>query len=117
MGNYRDRLDIIADILNVAREEARKTQIMYQANLSYKVLQRYLAEIVDASLVIFENNDQRYRLTDKGHEFLDAYKDYARSSKSMEKHLNDFSTKKKALESLCPEKEFSSFTDDETINI
>ena len=75
---------------------------MYQANLSYKVLQRYLTEIVEASLVIFENHDQRYKLTEKGHEYLDAYKDYSRCSKNMEKHLYDFSIKKKALEKLCP---------------
>lgn len=106
MVNYRDRLDIIADILNVASREAKKTQIMYQANLSYKVLQRYLSEVVEASLVRFEDNEQIYQLTDKGHEYLDAYKDYFRCSKSMEKHLNDFSAKKRVLENLCPVKQF-----------
>ena len=75
---------------------------MYQANLSYKVLQRYLSEIVEASLVTFEDSDQRYKLTVKGHEYLDAYKEYARCSRTMEKHLNDFSTKRKVLENLCP---------------
>jgi predicted transcriptional regulator len=100
--NYRDRLDIIADILNVASREAKKTQIMYQANLSYKVLQRYLSEIVTASLVKFEDTKQCYMLTGKGHEYLDAYKEYARYSKTMEKRLNDFSTKRKILENLCP---------------
>jgi predicted transcriptional regulator len=103
--NYRDRLDIIADILNVASREAKKTQIMYQANLSYKVLQRYLNEITEASLVEFQNLKQCYQLTFKGHEYLDAYKDYSRCSKSMEKRLNEFSTKRKVLESLCPIKE------------
>ena len=102
MVNYRDRLDIIADILNVASREAKKTQIMYQANLSYKVLQRYLSEILTASLVKFENSKQCYMLTGKGHEYLDAYKEYARYSKTMEKRLNDFSTKRKILENLCP---------------
>lgn len=102
MVNYRDRLDIIADILNVASREAKKTQIMYQANLSYKVLQRYLNEIVTASLVRFEDSRQCYLLTGKGHEYLDAYKEYARYSKTMEKRLNDFSTKRKILENLCP---------------
>ena len=104
MVNYRDRLDIIADILNVASREAKKTQIMYQANLSYKVLQRYLNEVVTASLVTFENNKQCYMLTGKGHEYLDAYKEYARYSKTMEKRMNDFSTKRKILENLCPTK-------------
>ena len=45
MGNYRGKLDIIADILRVVSGNAKKTQIMYQANLSYRVLQKYLAEI------------------------------------------------------------------------
>ena len=117
MVTYRDRLDIIADILNVASQEARKTQIMYQANLSYKVLQRYLSEIVEAQLVIFEDHEQRYKLTIKGHDYLDAYKDYARCSRSMEKHLNDFSVKKKVLENLCPLREYLTETIDEAINV
>jgi predicted transcriptional regulator len=102
--NYRDRLDIIADILAVVSREAKKTQIMYQANLSYKVLQRYLTEIVDASLVIFQDANQLYLLTGKGHQYLDAYKEYTKCSKSMEKRLNDFTTKRKILETLCPAK-------------
>ncbi len=105
MGNYRDRLDIIADILNVASRDAKKTQIMYQANLSYKVLQRYLTEILSASLVEFVDNQQYYSLTDKGHQYLDAYKEYARCSKSMEKRLHDYSTKRRVLEKLCPAKQ------------
>jgi predicted transcriptional regulator len=105
LGNYRDRLDIIADILNVASREAKKTQIMYQANLSYKVLQRYLHEILEASLVKFENDNQCYLLTDKGQEYIEAYKEYTRSSKSMEKRLNDFSIKRKTLQNLCPLKD------------
>ncbi len=82
--------------------EAKKTQIMYQANLSYKVLQRYLTEIIDASLVAFENEKQHYFLTGKGQEYLEAYKEYSRCSKTMEKRLNEFSSKRKVLENLCP---------------
>ena len=111
MVTYRDRLDIIADILNVASREAKKTQIMYQANLSYKVLQRYLSEIVTASLVRFEHSKQCYMLTGKGHEYLDAYKEYARYSKTMEKRLNDFSTKRKILENLCPANQTESISE------
>jgi len=102
--NYRDRLDIIADILNVVSREAKKTQIMYQANLSYKVLQRYLTEIIDAALITFQDANQMYLLTGKGHQYLNAYKEYARCSKSMEKRLTDFTTKRKVLENLCPAK-------------
>lgn len=100
MGNYRGRLDIVADILNVASRNAKKTQIMYQANLSYKVLQKYLAEIVDASLVYFKDENQCYVLTAKGQEFLEAYKKYSHTNKRLEKRLIDVSTRKKALENL-----------------
>ena len=101
MGSYRGKLDIIADILNIASRNAKKTQIMYQANLSYKVLQRYLTEIMEASLISFESAKQYYMLTPKGREFLDAYKKYSRTNKSMEKRLNDVCTKRKVLEGLC----------------
>ncbi len=104
LGSYRDRYDIIADILGVVSREAKKTQIMYQANLSYRVLQRYLNEIVEAALIEYEDNNQHYLLTFKGQQYLDAYKDYSRYSKTMEKRLNDFTTKRKTLETLCPQK-------------
>jgi predicted transcriptional regulator len=103
MGNYRGRLDIIADILNVASRSAKKTQIMYQANLSYKVLQRYLTEIVGAQLVSFEDEKQLFQLTDKGQEFLEAYQKYSKTNKHVEKRLNDIATKKKVLDDLCPD--------------
>ena len=101
LGNYRGRLDIIADVLQVVSQNAKKTQIMYQANLSYKVLQRYLRNISAASLIAFVLEEQCYVLTSKGQEFLEAYKDYAKTNKSIEKRLNDVDNKKKSLEELC----------------
>ena len=100
MGNYRGRLDIIADILGVASRNAKKTQIMYQANLSYKVLQRYLAEVSSAQLISFEDSNQRYALTEKGRTFLEAYEKYSKTNKHIAKKLNDVATKKKVLEKL-----------------
>lgn len=101
MGNYRGRLDIIADILQVVSQNAKKTQIMYQANLSYKVLQRYLKTITAASLIDYETAEQYYMLTPKGQKFLRAYEDYAKTNKSIERCLSDVNDKKKILEGLC----------------
>jgi len=101
LGNYRGRLDIIADILHVASRNAKKTQIMYQANLSYKVLQRYLAEITGASLINFEDERQCYMLTAKGQEFLDAYQEYSKTNRQVEKRVDDVRAKKNVLEKLC----------------
>jgi predicted transcriptional regulator len=101
LGNYRGRLDIIADILHVVSGNAKKTQIMYRANLSYKVLQKYLAEIVAASLISFEDLTKCYILTDKGRVFLDSYQEYSKTNRHLEKGLNAVRTRKNALESLC----------------
>jgi predicted transcriptional regulator len=99
--NYRRKLDIIADILQVAKEDARKTQIMYQANLSYTVLERYLSKVVAASLICFEDKTGLYRLTDKGREYLDAYKRYSRTHKRIAHSLNEANARKKVLEKMC----------------
>jgi len=100
--SYRSKLEIIADILYVVGQNlAKKTHIMYKANLSYKVLQKYLRNLTAASLINFDNNDQCYVLTRKGQEFLEVYKDYAKTNKSVEKSLNQVNDKKKNLEELC----------------
>lgn len=104
MRSYRGRIDIIADILNVVSGNAKKTQIMYQANLSYKVLQKYLTEVIEASLISHVSPEQHYVLTPKGSEFLKAYRDYSRTNKNVEKRLNDICSKRKVLEGLCPNK-------------
>jgi predicted transcriptional regulator len=101
LGNYRGRLDIIADILQVVSGDARKTQIMFQANLSYKVMQKYLAEITEASLISFVDEKRCFVLTDKGSAFLDAYKEYSRTNRHVNERLNDVRTKKSNLEKLC----------------
>jgi len=100
MGSYRDRLQIIADILFIAKGRARKTKIMYQANLSYRLLCRYLDEVLDANLVKFEDDDC-YVLTRKGKEFLTKHEEYSKRCRSLEQHLNHVNNEKDALESMC----------------
>jgi predicted transcriptional regulator len=103
LGNYRHRHDIIADILEVVSSDAKKTQIMFKANLSYKVLMKYLSEILEASLISFERERQCYTLTNKGHDFLNAYKDYCKINKHVEKQLSYIINSKKVLDELCPD--------------
>lgn len=95
-------MDIIADILRVVkRGSAKKTQIMYGANLSYKVLKKYLAEVLEACLIRFENRSRCYVLTAKGREFLEMYREYARHNRHVERQLNNVKAKKNILEKLC----------------
>ena len=100
MSRYRDRLQIVADILSIVSRRAKKTQIMYQGNLSYKLLCRYLGEVLAAGLVSFEKGDC-YVLTAKGKEFLSQHEEYSKRCKSLEEHLNHVNNGKTVLEQMC----------------
>ena len=101
MGNYRRRLDIIADILDVVNGDARKTKIMYKANLSYAVMQKYLAQMIHSSLISYKAESRTYVLTNKGNRFLENYRDYFKTNEHARKRLNEARVKKKVLEQLC----------------
>ena len=100
MRNYRSQLDIIADILSAASKNAKKTQIMYQANLSFKVLQKYLKRTLAASLIAYKKEYRYYSLTDKGQNFLETYREYAITNQNIENQVNNLLIKKKILENL-----------------
>jgi len=100
MSKYRGRLQIIADILSIVNGKARKTRIMYQANLSYRLLCRYLGEVLDAGMVRSEDDDC-YVLTAKGKEFLVRHEKYSKGRKSLEDHLNHVNGEKAVLEEMC----------------
>ena len=97
MGSYRSRLEIIADVLSVARGGAKKTQIMYQANLSYKLLVRYLRYVMEAGLLA-SGSDDSYVLTEKGREFLDQYKGYSERREELDQRLDKMRNEKMMLE-------------------
>jgi predicted transcriptional regulator len=100
MGSYRDRLQIIADILSVTSKHAKKTQIMYQANLSYRLLCRYLSEVLNAGLVSIKNGDF-YVPTAKGKEFLKKYEEYLKRRKRLKEQLNCINNVKTELKRMC----------------
>ena len=97
----RGRLEIVKDVLSIAVARVKKTRIMYQANLSYKLLTRYLTEIRKACLIRFEHGERCYVLTSKGKEFLEKYTEYSKRNRHVERQLNDVHTKRKVLEKLC----------------
>ena len=99
MGKYRDRLQIIADVLSVVRNGARKTHVMYQANLSFTLLKRYLKEVLEAGLVKCEDEDL-YTLTGRGQSFLDRFSKYSKRCERVEEELNNVNDEKTVLENL-----------------
>jgi len=99
MGKYRDRLQIIADILSVVRDGAKKTHVMYQANLSFTLLKRYLTEVLEAGLVRCDDEDC-YRITGRGRSFLERFGKYSKRCERVEEELNNVNDEKTVLENL-----------------
>ncbi len=73
----RDKLYIIAEILEIAREGTLKTQIMYRANLSFTQLNQYLDLLTKIKLLsITKENEKRvYTTTEKGMKYLQNYRE------------------------------------------
>ncbi len=66
----RDRLEIIAQILHVAKKGIKKTHVMYQCNLSYSQTKDFIDSLMEIGLLRIGNS---YHTTDKGMKFLRAY--------------------------------------------
>ena len=86
MGKNRDRVSIVAAILEAAHAGSSKTRIMFNANLSFSLLEKYLGVAVGAGFVGVVGS--RYGLTERGHEFLRQYRffedRYVRAQKLLE---------------------------------
>lgn len=101
LNRYRNRLEIIRDILLAVsvNDGAKKTRIMYGANLGYKVLMRYLRELLKAGL-LDHDGESHYRLTDKGERFLRLYKDYERDYSDLKDEIDNLEKEKKSLRKI-----------------
>ena len=73
----RDKLYIVSEILEIARDGSLKTQIMYRANLSFTQLNDYLRFMLQINLLekVLMNDREMYRATEKGLDFLQRYRE------------------------------------------
>jgi len=79
----RNKYEIIYDILSICENGARKTWVIYRANLSYGLTNEYMKKLMDAGLI--EWKDSIYYLTEKGKKLLELLKDYKEKKQSLEK--------------------------------
>ena len=68
----RNNIDICADILSVAKIPAKKTRIVYEANLNFNIVKDYLSWLKEKGLL--RNESGLYLTTSKGERFLREYK-------------------------------------------
>jgi len=81
MGSRRSRLELVFDVLLAIQNKGgqiKPTHLMYKSNLSHKLLNSYLEELIQKDLVIIEEEQVKKRkriskivkITDKGLAFL-----------------------------------------------
>ena len=80
---YRNTLQIIGDILEVAheygREGANASRFLTKANLSYKTYQGFVNKLLDNGLlnaVQIDSENRAYVLTEKGRLYLSKYEEF-----------------------------------------
>lgn len=83
--NRRSRLELVFDILISIQNKGGKikpTHLMYKSNLSHKLLNSYLDELIEKGLIAIEEEEARKNqkinktviITDKGLGFLAEYR-------------------------------------------
>jgi predicted transcriptional regulator len=70
----RNDLDICADILQVAKAGAKKTQIVYQANLNFKIVKGYLQRLMANGMLDPSQEGRLFITTSAGVDFLERYR-------------------------------------------
>lgn len=99
MVRYRRRFDIIADVMRVAGKGAGKTRIMYFANLSYLLLEKYLGETLGAGFLRL--GEKGYSVTEKGEDFLKDYSRFLDESSRVERDIKGLGRMQVKLERMC----------------
>ncbi len=95
----RDSLDIVRDILIVASVRVKKTRIMYQANLSFIQVKKYLRHLLKKDLLKREG-DSFYLITEKGLEFLELYQKYKENCRKLNEKADDALRDERQLEKM-----------------
>jgi predicted transcriptional regulator len=71
----RSRHEIISQILDICKNGASKTRIVYQANLNFKTVNPYLDLLIKNELIEKkENQNILYETTERGNKLLDNFK-------------------------------------------
>jgi predicted transcriptional regulator len=73
----RDRLHIMAEIIEATKESQLKTRIMYSANLSFSQVNEYLSFLTEKGFlrVHVENGKKLYEATAKGNRYIENYRE------------------------------------------
>ena len=70
----KNEVKVVADILRVAAKGSKETEIMDQCKLDSMSVENYLSALAELSMLTLDDrNEEQYRTTKKGLEFLNTY--------------------------------------------
>ena len=96
----RSKIEIVRDMLSIVSVSVRKTRIMYQANLNYGQLEKYLRGLLEQGLVK-RDDDSCYLITWKGKKFLQMCTDYTERCRRIGSDINEARKDRLLLENMC----------------
>lgn len=89
MGEKRDKLDIVNDILVAIMNKGGKikpTHLLYKSNLSHEGMKKYIGELKEKDMILEEPEEKgtgkKFVITDRGFKFLEDYKRVKEFTKS-----------------------------------
>ncbi len=68
----RNSLDIYSEILNLSEHGAKKTQIVYKANLNFNIAKKHINALMERGFV--EEKSKLYFTTERGKNFVENYR-------------------------------------------
>jgi len=93
----RSEEEIVANILVVILDRARKTRIMYRTNLSSALTGKYLHKLQGCGLIQYDEEAKEYLLTNSGRRYLDLYAEYKVIKGKLVSHISLLEEKRDIL--------------------
>jgi len=78
LSERRSDVKIMVEMLNITLNGARKTEIVYKANLNFRQVQKYLDFLIGKGLMelnVSRGKKKSYRTTEKGKAFIKRYRE------------------------------------------
>ena len=102
-GVHRNRLEILMDILLVLENRSlKRTRVMHESCLGYKVFEKYMKDALDAGLICLVACKDGFlcSITEKGKKFLTLLEEHEKKREEIERYVSQLDEKRKTLEKM-----------------
>jgi len=69
----RSQEELLATILRIAKDGAKKTHLVYQSNMNFKVITPFINHALTKGFMIYNEDVKLFNTTDTGIRFIEAY--------------------------------------------